>query len=80
MAEYTYKDIIIDPTSEEAKNCVGKMVYTADNPTYCLESANNNEFCEILQEIKVGDYFPFVLKNGDIWGCIIPKKEEKEIR
>ena len=78
MSKYTYKDIIIDPTSEEAKNCIGKMVYFADNPTYCLDSANNNDFCEILQEIKVGDFFPFILKNGDTWGCIILKKEKSQ--
>lgn len=27
MPEYTYKDIIIDPTSEEARNSIGKRVY-----------------------------------------------------
>lgn len=78
MEEYTWDDIIINPTSKKAKNCIGKIVYFADNPTYCLDSANNNDFCEILQEIKVDDFFPFVLKNGDTWGCITPKKRRKE--
>ena len=31
MAEYTYKDIIIDPTSEEAKNAVGKICYFSNS-------------------------------------------------
>ena len=80
MLKYTYKDIIIDPTSEEAKSCIGKMVYFADNPTVCLESANDNNggyFREILDRLKDG-YFPFVARGNDetSWACIIPCKEE----
>ena len=80
MPKYTYKDIIIDPTSEEAKNCIGKMVYFADNPTICLESANSNNgdcFCGVLGRIKDG-YFPFAARGNDetSWACIIPCKEE----
>lgn len=81
MPEYTYKDVIIDPTSEEAKNCIGKEVYSADNPTVCLDFANNNNdsSCGILDRIKDG-YFPFVLR-GNIetsWESIILRKEVKE--
>ena len=36
MAEYTYKDIIIDPTSEEAKNAVGKICYFSNSPRNIL--------------------------------------------
>ena len=62
MAKYTYKNIIIDPTSEEAKRCLGKMVYFADNPTLCLYYANNNDehHCGILQSIEEGESFSFV--------------------
>lgn len=79
MVEYTYKDIIIDPTSEEAKNCIGKDVYFADNPSTCLRIANNscNNYCRILRGIEIGKNFPFVLENRGIGvACIIPKKEE----
>ena len=80
MPKYTYKNVIIDPTSEEAKSCIGKMAYFADNPTVCLDAANNNDdcFCEILGKIKDG-YFPFVLR-GNIetsWESIILRKEVK---
>lgn len=79
MAEYTYDDIIINPYSEEAKNCIGKMVYYSDNPNGCLRSANNSNstHCGILQKIEIGEYLPFVLENsGFSWACIMPKKEE----
>ena len=78
MAEYTYKDIIIDPTSEEAKNCIGKMVYYADNPNRCLNYANNDCFRGILDRMKCGTYAPFFIKgdNETSWVCIIPFEEE----
>ena len=79
MPEYTYKDVIIDPTSEEAKNCIGKEVYFGDDPTTCLSHANNDKkgFCKILQRIELDDYRPFVIDiNCILWGSIIPKKEE----
>lgn len=81
MAKYTYKDIIIDPTSEEAKNCIGKMVYYSDNANACLSNANNDNSCKLLQEIKEDMNLPFFLeKNGMGWGCIILKKEEPQPR
>lgn len=79
MSEYTYKDIIIDPTSEEARNCIGKVVYYSDSPTECLYYANKNNtvYCGTLKEIVTSTYHPFVSGiNDDTWGCIIPKKEE----
>lgn len=79
MAEYTYDDIIINPYSEEARNCIGKMVYYSDNPNGCLRSANNGNstHCGILQKIEIGGYLPFVLENSDFaWACIMPKKED----
>ena len=75
MAEYTYKDIIIDPTSEEAKSAVGKECYFGDNPTYCLNNANKNSNPRILTEIPDSGYFRFKSKNM-YWNCIIVKKEE----
>ena len=77
MAEYTYKDIIIDPTSEEAKNYIGKEVYFSDNIRMCLCRANKyiNGFTRILQEIKENEYRPFKV-NDNYYQVIIPKKEE----
>lgn len=83
MPKYTYKDIIIDPTSEEAKNCIGKEVYCADSPHYCLEKANGNEVDHtvyILQSIIPDNNYPFRLgKNAEYEHCcIIHKKEESQ--
>lgn len=77
MSEYTYKDIIIDPTSEEAKNCIGKEVYFSDNIRMCLCRANKdiNSFTRILQEIKENEYHPFKV-DDNYYQVIIPKKEE----
>lgn len=81
MPKYTYKNVIVDPTSEEAKSYLGKMVYFADNPTVCLDAANNNDDCfrGILGRLKDG-YFPFAARgsNEPGWACIIPCKEAEE--
>ena len=79
MHKYTYKDVIIDPTSEEAKACIGKEVYFEDNPSDCLSKANENDYfgCCILQKIDVGNNYPFVKEHsGSRWSCIIPRKKE----
>ena len=76
MPEYTYKDIIIDPTSEEAKNCIGKEVYFSDNIRMCLCRANKdiNSFTRILQKINEKDYHPLKV-DDNYYQVIIPKKE-----
>ena len=79
MGKYTWDDIIINPNTEEAKNCIGKEVYYSDNPNLCLCYANNSNdnFCGIIREIKTDVRNPFVLKGSVIkWTCIIRKKEE----
>ena len=84
MAEYTYKDIIIDPTSEEAKNAVGKEVYFADTPASCLNAAKNNNkaYLGYLKKLDLGDeeqpfyVNEFVVSAPSSWTCIIVKKEE----
>ena len=76
MAEYTYKDIIIDPTSEEAKNAIGKKCYMYDSPTMLLKMANSDDDARTLESIDESDY-PFNDKEfGNEWTCIIVKKEE----
>ena len=84
MAEYTYKDIIIDPTSEEAKNAVGKEVYFADTPAGCLNAAKNNNkaYLGYLKKLDLEDEEqPFYVNESVVsapssWTCIIVKKEE----
>ena len=74
MAEYTYKDIIIDPTSEEAKNAVGKICYFSNSPRNILSDIYCKSAVEgILTNMDDG-YFE-VDKEG-YWDCIILKKEE----
>ena len=76
MAKYTYKDIIIDPTSEEAKNAIGKKCYMYDSPTMLLKMANSDDDARTLESIDESDY-PFNDKEfGNEWTCIIVKKEE----
>ena len=76
MAEYTYKGIIVDPTSEEAKNAIGKKCYMYDSPTMLLKMANSNDGARTLESIDESDY-PFNDKEfGSEWTCIIVKKEE----
>ena len=36
MNEYTWNEIIINPTSKEASNCIGKEVYASLTPVLCL--------------------------------------------
>lgn len=84
MAEYTYKDIIIDPTSEEAKNAIDKEVYFADTPASCLNAAKNNNkaYLGYLKKLDLGDeeqpfyVNEFVVSAPSSWTCIIVKKEE----
>ena len=77
MAKYTYKDIIIDPTSEEAKNAVGEGCYFGSNPKTVLDFANCNEkkFLRVLECIKPEEDNPFYDYNYG-FPCIIVKKEE----
>ena len=81
MGEYTYKNLIIDPTSEEAKTCIGKRVYYSSNPASCLQYANDHdmECCKVLKGINPEDIYPFVLKDNNIFcSCIILCEEEPE--
>ena len=74
MAEYTYKDIIIDPTSEEAKNAVGKICYFSDSPRTLLSEIDCKRPVEgILTNMEDG-YFE--VDNEGYWDGIILTKEE----
>ena len=77
MVEYTYKDIIIDPISEEAKNTIGEGCYFGSNPKTVLDFANCNEkkFLRVLECIKPEEDNPFYDYNYG-FPCIIVNKEE----
>lgn len=78
MAEYTYKDIIIDPTSDRAKEAVGKQVYYSQFPNVCLLRANNDD--RVLQGILISidpkNFLGSFIVDGSPYACIIVKKEE----
>lgn len=82
MAEYTYKDIIIDPNSEEAKNAVGKEVFFDNMPYYVVVMANANAngsdlfLPEVLKDVIPGLQEPFRSESGNSYSCIILKKED----
>ena len=42
MAEYTYKDIIIDPEGPRLENAIGKECYLSDYPREALKHAINH--------------------------------------
>lgn len=81
MNEYKYEEVIIDPTIEKAKNCIGKEVYVSDYPVCCLNYANENNklYLKKLIGITPDRYKPFNVSNGRssyYVACIIPKKED----
>ena len=82
MAEYTYSNIIIDPTKKGIESLIGKEVYISNVPKYCLCHANKNdsEYLAVLKAIRKDHVYPFLVKRQNInyeeaYSCIIPKKE-----
>lgn len=82
MAEYTYKDVIIDP--EDPRVEIGAKYYRSDFPKRVLHIANNDgDYIGTLEEIDTeSPETPFVVRTeSDIspWACIIRKKELKYV-
>lgn len=79
MNKYTRKDIIIIPTIERAKNCIGKEVYFSDSVSDCLYRANNDINCYtgILGAINEDSTYPFYV-GGKYYQFIIPKKVKQK--
>lgn len=75
---YTWGDIIIDPTSDRAKEAVGKQVYYSQFPNVCLLRANNDD--RVLQGILISidpkNLLGSFIVDGSPYACIIVKKEE----
>ena len=90
MNEYTWKEVIVNPTSEDANNCIGKEVYASLSPIQCLRIANGNYEKKdrfFLDSINPDNNFPFYIKlveagNPNIayksFPCIILRDEELE--
>ena len=85
MAEYTYSNIIIDPTKKGIESQIGKEVYSHNNPSLCLENANEKSTSNlgILVEISKNSIVPFRIEqkcgtcaHTCAHACIIVKKEE----
>ena len=75
MAEYTYKDVIIDPDDPRVE--IGKEYYFGCLPRDVLKKANtNSSLIGELKEIRKEDNFPFVFMDfTEGRSCIIRKKE-----
>lgn len=79
MAEkkYSWENLIFNPTTDEAKNAVGKEVYYSNAPLNCIDYANedNTEFLGVLDSASESNA-PFCIRDIDSnWTCIIVKKE-----
>ena len=87
MTEYFYSDIIIDPTSKNVGNLIGKEVYTGLIPARCLMIANGK--CKrayrcFLESVEPKSSLPFYVRvveannPEDIsyksFPCIVPRK------
>ena len=80
MAEYTYDNILINPSKEGIESLIGKEVYYHNVPLACLGYANENCHIGTLKEIFKDAFYPFQVKtpggHTQDCTCIIPKKEE----
>ena len=85
MAKYTYSNIIINPIQKGIESLIGKEVYFHNNPSLCLENANEKSTSNlgILVEISKNSIVPFRIEqkcgtcaHTCAHACIIVKKEE----
>ena len=91
MNEYTWNEIIINPTNEDANNYIGKEVYASLTPIQCLRIANGiceNKDIFFLESINPNSSSPFYIKLVEAdnpkniayksFPCIILRNEELE--
>lgn len=76
MAEYTYKDVIIDPNDPRVE--IGERYWLDDNPNTVLYSANNNKDTEILKAVHKEWNEPFISDTDFRFTCCIRKKETEK--
>lgn len=87
MEEYLWDDIIVNPNSEEAKNCIGKKIYFSNNPAEGLARANRNDgyYLATLKVININSTYPFRFETEDSrncafeCSCIILRKEKPKV-
>ena len=84
MNEYTFENIIIDPSSKEAKSNLNKKVYIGLGVASLLKNANSDSEKATLVSINPESDTPFVVKkDGEIeevsCSAIIPCKEMEMI-
>lgn len=72
---YTWENVIFIPTSEAAKNAIGKECYFGDSPASCLADANKGESLGILERVNPESIYPFHRRGSNNYGCIILKRE-----
>lgn len=77
MAEYTWKNLIYNPTLEEAKNAIGKECYFGSTPIGCIKNANDDKNSSVLREVRSKEFSPFITSNYGSYSCIIVKEEQK---
>ena len=83
MAEYTYDNILINPSKEGIESLIGKEVYFHNNPYLCLDYANkkSTDHLGVLAKIRKNSAVPFTIEQGNTvheYTCIIIKKEQSE--
>lgn len=78
MAEYTIKDVIIDPEDPRLEGVIGKEVYYDNSPSYVLEQAmSGGKASKFMTIDKTSNTKPFkVAEWANGWECIIIKKED----
>ena len=76
MAEYTYKDVIIDPQDPRVE--IGKEYWMDNIPSECLRSANEDKATLALNKIEPNRPWPFYSTKSGSCVCIIRKKEPEK--
>ena len=79
MAEYTYKDVIIDPNDPRVE--IGEKYFFFDFPVIALKALNGEDILIIsspLGDIEKRDIQPFKTADNTSYTCIIRKKEPEK--
>ena len=65
MAEYTRKDIIMDPKDSRLENAIGKKVFSSSDINLILQRANDGEYEKTLTQVEDVDSEPFTVVDMD---------------
>lgn len=83
MAEYSYKDVIIDPDDPRVE--IGAEYYRADYPKKVVRRANDDSHDALGTLVgidAISPETPFIIANAGYgslsWACLIRKKETKK--